>query len=378
MTESHSEVNETHDNETGSMIDPPSVVSRLANSISPNSFDQWYREREFRENIREGTPYFNGTSPITPPERHSPSSLLQCHRKTTYNQLNAPEESEAPTGIFWFGSQFEEEIVLLFLQEAVVGENEYVTNSLWVDFTIESEAGELRIKGETDPVIVTPDATPLLVTEIKTKDSVGHVETPNTHHRAQAHAYMKGLSEKYNRDVTEAIILYGSRTTFDIKVFHIEFDPFFWRNTVLRWAEQHTTYRLREELPPADPEFSWECEFCSFRERCGRGEKRYENAGAEGLLPRYTDYPRENVIEYLESHDGALLPPTLAQEYPKVALQYQVADWQCAACDATFAWDEPEWDGNLSSLPLCPKCTTTGSPAPLRPPSPDNQHQGEK
>ncbi len=213
----------------------------LIDGISSEAFDNWYRDQQFTKNIRNGTPYFNGPSSIKPPERHSPSSLLQCYRKTFYKQLNAPSEKEDPAGIFWIGSRFEEDIALPFLRDVVAGSDEYVTNSLWVDYTVKTEVGEIHIKGETDPVVVDSNATPLLLTEIKTRKSVDEDETLSRHHRAQAHAYMKGLSEKYDRNVVDAIILYGGRTHLNIQAYHIQFDPVFWRKSVLDWAETHTS-----------------------------------------------------------------------------------------------------------------------------------------
>ena len=68
---------------------PESTVDELdqhqvaIESVSNESFNDWYDERQFRQNILEGKPYFNGPSPLKPPERHTPSKLLQCHRKTT-------------------------------------------------------------------------------------------------------------------------------------------------------------------------------------------------------------------------------------------------------------------------------------------------------
>ncbi|ARS89335.1 CRISPR-associated protein Cas4 [Natrarchaeobaculum aegyptiacum] len=340
-------------------------VGNLVNEISGERFRDWYREREFRRNIEDGKPYFNGPSPVPSPRKHSPGQLLQCHRKIAYRQHNAPAEKPDPAGIFWFGSQFEEDLVLTFLREAVVDNHEYVSNSLWVDFTVQTDTGKIQIKGETDPVIVDSDGEPLLLTEIKTKQSVDNVRSPNRHHRAQAHAYMKGLSEKHNRKVTEAVVLYGSRETLNVKAFHIEFDPWFWRNTVLAWTETHTSYRLDEELPPANPEYGWECSVCSFRDRCGQGNATYESVDSVGLLPLH-EYPREEAIRHLESHEDAKLTPTLSDQYPELADRFEVHDWRCERCDKSYPYDSVDWTGDLSEPPLCPSCCNNEVPATLR------------
>ena len=341
--------------------------TKLLKKLSQERFREWYQERQYRENIENGQPYFNKSGGVSSPNRHSPSQLLQCHRKTVYSQLNAPEEQKDPKGIFWIGSRFEEDVALPFLREAITGTDQYVTNSLWVDFTVQTDSGDLHIKGETDPVIVDADCEPLVLTEIKTKDSIDETGTPSSHHRAQAHAYMYGLSEKYDRDITDAVILYGGRTSLDIQPFHITFDPFFWRKTVIKWAAQHTSYRLRDELPPADPEQDWECNFCSYRERCGNGDLDYSDVGPAGLLPGVAAYPKSKVVEYLEAHDEVKLTPTLAKKYPEVAAQYPVSVWVCTACGSEFEWDSPEWDEYPSTPPLCPECLTNEIPVPLRP-----------
>jgi CRISPR-associated exonuclease Cas4 len=222
-------------------------VGALIDSINATSFADWYRERQFARNIREGQPYFNGPDRVPTPERHSPSQLNQCHRKIYYRQLNAPEEQTDPSGIFWTGTRFEEELVMPYL-EAAVGSDEYVRNSMWIDITCATDAGEIRIKGATDPVVVDPDSEPLLLSESKTKSSVEHLDEPDTHHKAQVHAYMYGLTQKYDRRVTDAVLLYGSRTSLDIRVFHVPFDPWFWRQTVLNWAAEHTQCSFNRNL----------------------------------------------------------------------------------------------------------------------------------
>ena len=76
----------------------------LLRSISNRSFNDWYNEREYEENILQGRPYFNGLSSPPPAEKHTPSKLLQCHRKVAYAPENAPREEASPDGLFWTGT----------------------------------------------------------------------------------------------------------------------------------------------------------------------------------------------------------------------------------------------------------------------------------
>ncbi|MFC6953501.1 hypothetical protein [Halorubellus litoreus] len=112
---------------------------RFAEKIDGDPFGEWYRERKWEKNIREGQPYFNGLSPVPPAEKHSPSSLLQCHRKVFYRQENAPAEREKPEGIFWAGTHFEEDVMVPYLRDVVYDTDAYVRNSMWVDFEIPTE-----------------------------------------------------------------------------------------------------------------------------------------------------------------------------------------------------------------------------------------------
>jgi len=341
----------------------------ISQRLTAEQFWEWYQERQYRLNIQNGQSYFNGSGSVPNPERHSPSQLLQCHRKLVYRQENAPAEEPDPDGIFWFGTKFEEELLFPFLERWVTGSETYVQNSIWIDFTVDTAAGELQIKGSTDPVIVDPDAVPILPTEIKTKSSVSNVTKPNRHHRAQIHAYLAGLSEKFDKDLSDAIIVYGSRESLNVKTFQIEFDELFWEDIVLEWATEHTQYRINDELPPGDPEYDWECQFCSYQNRCGKGDAPQSDIGPTGLLPSFGDYPKEKVTEYLEGHPDETLTPTLACQYPDLVDVYGVSDFYCRQCGFEVNWQAVDDAGE----PLCPPCADRGEISILTVPLSENR-----
>ena len=353
-------------------IDPGSLAKR----ITSDTFDRWYQQQKFAQNIRDGKHYFNGPGRPKPANKISPSSLLQCHRKITYRQLNAPEESSDPNGIFWTGSMFEEDVILPFLEELFRDQNTYVTNSIWIDVRIDETTLPLRIKGVTDPVLVNSEGTPILPTEVKTKRSIDHIEEPNRHHKAQAYAYMYGLTEKFDIPIDQILLIYGSRDTLEIKTFLVEFDPTYWSNTVLSWAKRHVQYRTFNLLPPAEPEQDWECQYCSYRHRCGRSDRLYKDIGVTGLLPMFSEYPKEKLRDYLEFHDGAKLTPTLGFKFPDLAKEFGVYDWRCFGCGNSFDWTSIEYDSELSRGPRCPDCHEGF----LRGPDPTDQapHSGEE
>ena len=241
-----------------------------------------------------------------------------------------------------------------YLRNAV-GDDAYVRNSMWVDFEEETNASDVRFKGSTDPCIVDRDAKPLLPTEVKTKDEVDYLDEPNRHHRAQVHAYMRGLTEKYDRDVDEAVIIYGGRKTMNVRTFRVSFDAGFW-SEVVEWAARHTARRERGDLPTADPEYDWECQFCDYRHRCGQSEEPYADEGTRGFLPQSADYPRERVVEYLQTHDDAALTPTRASEFPDLADNYDVFDWRCPSCETDYDWREVNYSADMEGSPVCPNC----------------------
>lgn len=350
-----------------------SLLETLSGAISNREFNEWYSEQQFQTNILEGKAYFNGPSPPKPAEKHTPSKLLQCHRKTSYGRQNAPKEGTPPEGLFWIGSEFEQQVIVPFLQDATPPET-YVTNSLWIDVEIPIDGETLRLRGSTDPAIVDADAEPLFLTEIKTTSSLDHLSEPKPHHRAQLHAYLFGLTDEYDHAVTDGMIVYGSRTTLDIKAFHVSFDQDFW-SEIVEWMASQTSYEQDGDLPPPDPERDWECSYCSYKHRCGEANTPYADIGSDGLLPLFDEYDRQNLEEYLAANDDAdtRLTPTLAHVYPDLADEHGAYDWGCPACGESFEWDAVDWDGDLENPPLCPACIDSDRLTTLSGPKPDEQ-----
>lgn len=352
-------------------IDPQSV----ARKITSTSFEDWYNKFQFRQNIRRGQEYFNGPPKEKPPGRFSPSDLLKCHRKTYYNHLNAAVESSDPDGIFYFGNRFEEELAEQFIEESVDTPGTYLQNSLWIRTNIETEVGPVTLVGSTDPVIVDKNGEPILLTEIKTTSSIEYTSKPKEHHLAQTHAYMYGLTEKYDRQIHDVVFLYAERDTLEAKTFHSTFDWEFWTGRVVNWMKENTFYRVFGFLPPAEPQHDWECKYCDYRDRCGQTSSLFEDEKAAGFLPLKTDYPREKVTEYLNAHPEAKLTPSLAHTYPNLIRDHGAYDWICSDCDATFPWDEINWNGE--DTPPCPVCAREGKNGRLSGPPPAEQHRIE-
>ena len=346
------EVNSTNDNHPSGSNE--TIANRLAEQVTKDSFDEWYQERTIRQNLLDGKPFFNQPKQPKPPDYHTPSGLLKCHRKTTYSRLATPEETRDPHGIFHIGSMLEEELILPYLQE-LTDQSTYITNSIWINFHANETDPPVELKGATDPVFTDEHGVPILPTEAKSRRSVNQQNSPSRKHKAQIHAYMEGLSRKYDQEIREGLIIYIGKENLDINLFHIEFDHTFWQETVLDWAREQTRFRANHELPPATPVQPWECDYCSFRERCGEGDRGFEDTPPHGFLPLIR-YPREKVKEYLNGDSERKLTPTLAHEYPDLAEWHGVHDWECTHCSFTQQWNQVEWDGDVESPPQCPKC----------------------
>lgn len=374
MTANHPDT--TDHNDTSTSNTERHQTDRVLNTVRESRFRQWHQTQQVQQNIREGRAYFNGPATTPPPQRFRPSELLQCHRKIYYRQLNAPEETPDPDGQFWFGERFEEDLIVPFLSDTI-GDDLFVQNSIWINFTESTPVGKLQLKGVTDPAIVDSDAHPLVPTEIKTTSAIEHRDGPSPRHRAQLTAYLRGLTAKHDHEIHDGLLIYGDRETFETRTFPVSFDDAFWAE-IREWMIAHARARRTDTLPPADPQEDWECEYCAYRHRCGQTNHPSADTAPTGFIPLLR-YPKPKVIEYLQAHadSGAKLTPTLAYQYPDLTPEYGVHDWECEACGETVGWDAVEWDGSLSDLPTCPACARSGRYGALRGPTPASQQQGK-
>lgn len=359
-------------------------VQTVIEAIHTDAFDSWYRDRKIKQHMRDGQPWRHTPASVKPPNQHAPHRLLQCQRKAYYATQNAPKEDAQPTGVFWTGTRIEEDIVLPFLEDVAADVDDtpaYVQNSMWVDYELETDAGELQIRGSTDPVICTRQGDPILPTEVKAKQSFDGLDdenpTPADRHRAQLHAYLHGLNQTVSYPVQTGLVIYVDREHHDLRAMTVEFDHEFWTKTVCEWMATQSTYRLEGAIPPAEPEHDWECGYCSYRQRCGKGDEPYRDEPVDGFLP-LVSYPREQVDRALRAEGGTeTLTPALAYHYSELAAQYDVADWHCPSCSEAINWEVIDWDGDLTKPPVCPHCASNNQFATLSGPAPGTQGDSE-
>jgi CRISPR/Cas system-associated exonuclease Cas4 (RecB family) len=344
------------------------ATSQLLDRALAADFRGWYRERQRRQRAREGRFEYNGPRDSPPADVHFPHTLLTCHRTQRYDEQNAPAEEPAALGHFRMGTEVETELVLPFLEERVAGE-EYVTNGIGFEATIETDSGRYRLRGRTDPVITTRDGTPRLPTEVKTSEDIETLDAPRETHRAQLHAYLVALSEQYATPVHDGLLLYVSKSTLALRAFHVGFDETFWTDRVVPWLAALTTEREAESLPPASPEQDWECGWCDYRRRCGQTEDPVADAGPVGFVPGH-EYPRAAVLDHLQAHEVPLTP-TLAARYPDLADTHPTVDWRCPVCGSERPPATGDGDGETGYPPSCPECERDGEYVQMEGPRPD-------
>lgn len=337
-------------------------------TISEAGFRDWFYTQEAKRNLEDGYGTTrNDPTSLPDNDQHSPSQLLGCHRWREYAANGAPREKRLPYGIFQFGHNTEE-LLEDFLRDEILGAGEFIQNSIHV--TVPDD--DITISGSTDPVVCDKRGEPLLLTECKTAKNLHHIrrkDEPKQDHKAQVHAYMKGLEHEYDLDEPPtAVVVYFSRERLvEMEAFFVDFDPNFWAD-VREWAVENTTHRDNEETlaPAVDPDgdFAYQCSYCDYAERCGNyrpgphpwenyspneydgevfppegvDEDEWESQGpdfdywydtemsmhlqnthedqpADGFLPMMA-YNEAAVVEHLLSNPGVKLTPTLAHLYP--------------------------------------------------------------
>lgn len=411
--------------------DAPSATSgsslglgnRLTSLFGAQEFTDWYVTYEQRRNLQEGYGATRNDPAHQPDDSTlSPSQLDNCQRMNYYQARNAPSEDGLPHGIFRSGHDFEE-LVELYLREVIADKNEDVLNPVPIEFS----ERDVTITGSTDPVLVDLRGNIVLPVEVKTTGSLHYIRKdgePKDRHKAQAHAYARGLQEKFNLDEPPTYaFIYASRETLDVETFFMEFDEDYWES-VLDWCEDTVEYRVEDVLPPTvSGEKEYMCGYCDFRHRCGAYEpgikpEKHERSGdwvgdmdywwddtiadelkedpledqpAKGFVP-LKKYPEQQVVEHLIAHEDVLLTPTLAHQHPHLvadgtgapdrieetygdAPQRDVYEWVCDNCSNTYEWDSIDWDGDLFETPDCPNCKRDAHEShPLRGPTPAEMH----
>ncbi len=403
---------------TPNNVESPSqseLTMTFRSRLTETRFEDWHRIQERERNEAEGYgDTRNDLSHMPEPDEHSPSSLLSCHRMVYYKAHNTPREDRLPYGIFKFGHDFEA-YVEQFLADEVAGDHQTVNNVERIEFDVNG----VTFTGSTDPVIFDErTGEPAALFEVKTTGNLYFTRRDGEakeRHRAQAHAYAKGLQHKYDMDEPPQIFyIYGGREDLDVAMFDESFDAEFWEDTVIDWAEENTEHRKLDVLPPTvDDSKSYMCGYCDYAERCGNYEPTSKSPNSDdyveemdeywwddtiatsfqntvsdmppvGFLP-LKKYPEDAVVAHLATYPDVKLTPTLAVQYPYlvadgneplkrlervygVAPKREVGNWVCPKCMQSFSFEQfDDWDGDFDNLPTCPDCPDD---PPLRGPKP--------
>lgn len=361
--------------------------------IDGESFNEYWFRKNAERNLEEDHPERNDPSHSWPIGRFEPHQLGNCKRQWLYHWLNAPQEDSDPHGIFAIGHFIEEDIIEPWLRDVLEPEYE-IDNAIHVsvdldelpvraleelgpdveteidvelpdglgynqpdntDPELDAETTCLTIAGSTDPALCDPDTGDVIaLTEVKSTGSIDRVDKPKRMHMMQIHAYMKALG------ITNGYVIYVDRDELlNPKAFEVEFDTDVWDN-VVEWVESTMSYAATGTLPPADAPEQWMCRYCDFSNRCGEGRSNLsEDMGPRGFVPGYNDYPRNMVEDHLEAYPDVELTPSLALVYPEVADEYEVAEWKCPSCTASFEYTDEhfsEFTNENFATPECPAC----------------------
>lgn len=364
----------------------------LDGHLDSQQFDDWVAQRDTEQNVRAGYGQVRNRPEVSRPAVVvSPHRLLTCKRKSEYERQNAPAEDPAPKGVFYVGHQIEE-LIEEYL-DAQASADGIVVNGLHVRFQAENG---VYFDGQTDPVLVDRGGLPHRLFEVKSTNNIDYVrDRPQDRHRAQAHAYAKGLQSRYGLSSAPPITLvYVDKESLEIKFHSESFDEEFWSNTVLTWAAKLVDASAGEHLPPTvEPEREWLCGYCEYKERCGNHEpdspaptlmNSVEDQSHKGFLPLIR-YPEPAVVEHLKSNPDVDLTPTVATAHPMFVTgetvperasrrygnvpQREVHNWVCDR-GHEFEYEAVNWDGSLASPPHCPRCADDGADELLRGPRP--------
>ncbi len=340
-------------------------TAELIDEINETAFERWYERRRRRLRIRD-----RGSLSREDTDAGAtawPSALWKCTRRRYYDEHDAPKEGRLPRGRFWVGRQVETELVIPFLDSRLEDDSHYVQGSVWVEIPLEDEGGTVTLRGCTDPCIVDANGNPLLVTEVKTCDPP-HRDAPADHHIRQLQAYLGAFRELDQTSEPTGVVLYVDRRDFTLRSFEVPFDPTIWKEVRCQ-AREHRDIVGSDQLPPANPEYDWECDVCPYRHRCGESTMPFADRPEKGFLPLLETYTRSAVREHLAAHSTVDLTPTLADRFPELAEHATVVPWTCGRCAAAISsFDRTYHPGDR---PLCPHCAEAGSIVELTPPTLD-------
>ncbi len=189
--------------------------------------------------------------------RYHASDFGKCLRKSYYEHTLGKRESEGSYPHFQLGNLVEN-----FVEEALA--SHYGSDSVKNSFRIELDYDDFRVVGQTDPVVVGPNAEPEKIFEVKsTKNISFREEGPSKHHVMQVHPYMKALG------LDSCTFIYVQKTDLSVISHEISFSEGTFSEGLERIKSLHEDL-VRHGPPPSEPFMDFECRFCSYKDKCER------------------------------------------------------------------------------------------------------------
>lgn len=197
------------------------------------------------------------------------SGVWKCFRKTI---MSEQFEEDLPLGLFEMGHKAEDVLEEGLKHHFNENGGNFVWNSIPVKHEVPTPHGPISIVGSTDPAVIGYNLQPIRLYECKSSESytTQHGKPPiadETHkHQGGFYAHKLGFPELYIPRPGRSDVLNMPEPDFIIddpeeleRLFH-ETEEYF--------AKLHD-YRIRGELPPADPFAEKECKYCPFGPKKG-------------------------------------------------------------------------------------------------------------
>ena len=179
------------------------------------------------------------------PNQYRASSIPYCNRKIALSrQLSEEELLEYPEEEHLVGVSIAGQLIHDFLEKALE------PIELSAEEEVRLKIGDFEIIGHYD-LLLQVRGIGKIVVDVKTCSDITKVH-PKEGHLRQLLFYQAALGE------IQGALLYVERNTLQTKLFVQEYNKEEFSKLVLKVAKLHS-YMKREELPPPEPEFDYEC-----------------------------------------------------------------------------------------------------------------------
>lgn len=165
------------------------------------------------------------------------------------------EVDEGKAGVFQIGQLFHEHV------NRVLKDSGLMVKSVEAPFIllIPNDGGFFRIEGRADLIVSFNDEDYIL--EVKSVRKLP--DTPFKHHIQQTQIYLAAYG------LQKGFIIYLEKQALQHRIFEVTFNAEDFKHLLKRAKSLHEA--LTNDSEPEPDAEAWECRFCEFRNKCGRG-----------------------------------------------------------------------------------------------------------